>query len=178
MDPYQRDTSPRAGEAFLRSLSHRIGYSIAPGFAPLKIDVWGNPIPSNRGEMIGNEFSDALVRIVDPTNLTIGAKIDPIDRYIYNWNNMAGDDSEKIQIQPIDDKIKGDFNGKRGSFPLSVKEQTEANQNAGRTARAVLGEDWDWKNPTKEGADMIIQAVRDAQREQRAILRVNKQMVE
>ncbi|CAK0755004.1 hypothetical protein CCP3SC1_2470001 [Gammaproteobacteria bacterium] len=155
MDKVQRDIYPRAEDGIVESWAKRIGYAIVPQSAPPKITVWGDEFPSNMGEQIGGAVTDSMIRIIDPGNLTIGAKIDPIDRYIFNWNNMAADNSDKIQMTPIENFITAKVDGKMQKIPLTAEEQRMANINVGRAARTALGQEWDFKNPTEQGAKQI-----------------------
>jgi hypothetical protein len=62
-------------------------------------------------------------------------------------------------------------------IPLTRQEHATANRNAGQAARAMLGQNWNWRNPTPEGADRICSAFARAQDGERRRLRGEK-MVE
>lgn len=168
MDDVSRDTAPRAGDGFFASVAKKVGYSIVPKAAPVKMDVWGNPVPSHRGEPLGGfALTDTLLRIVDPTNLTVGAAVDPIDRYIFNYNLQTADPKERLSIMPIDDHVMID----KKKVAITPEQQAEANRRAGKAARMALPTTWDWKAPTAEGIDRIKDAVESAQRGERDRLR-------
>lgn len=168
MDSVSRDTSPRTSDGFFTSIAKKVGYSVVPQAAPVKMDVWGNPVASHRGEPLGGfALTDTLVRIVDPTNLTVGAAVDPIDRYIFNYNLQTADPKERLSIMPIDDYVMID----KKKVAITPEQQAEANRRAGKAARAALPTTWDWKAPTSEGIDRIKDAVEAAQRGERDRLR-------
>jgi hypothetical protein len=174
-DMMKRDVSPRESDGLAMSIAKRIGYSIVPASAPLKIDVWGRELPANHGEMIGGHpVANAIFRTLDPTNLTVGAKIDPLDLYIFTWNNEA-QDTDKISITPIEDFVTGTVNGKSTKFPLTVAEQTEANRRVGRQAyEFLMAQGLDHRSTSKQGAELITDAFRSMQRTERERIRNEK----
>jgi hypothetical protein len=174
-DMMKRDVNPRESDGLAMSVAKRIGYSIVPASAPLKIDVWGRELPANHGEMIGGHpVANAIFRTLDPTNLTVGAKIDPLDLYIFTWNNEA-QDTDKISITPIEDFVTGTVNGKSTKFPLTVAEQTEANRRVGRQAyEFLIAQGLDHRATSKQGAELITDAFRSMQRSERERLRNEK----
>jgi hypothetical protein len=179
MDSKIRDSSPRENEGFFTAMARRVGYSIVPQFAPVKQDVWGNDIEANRGkDLLGLPAADALKRALDPLNSSYGDDPAPIDAWIFRYNNVTADSSERIGLTPIQSHVTATVDGKRVKLPLTVEEQREANRNAGQAARAILGEDWDWKTATNEGAkdmaDRITDTVRFSQRIERDRLRQKK----
>lgn len=179
MNPYIRDSHPRTEEGFFTAIARRIGYSIVPQLAPVKQDLWGNDIKANRGkDLLGLPAADALKRALDPLNSSIGADPAPIDAWIFRYNQVTGDSSERIGLTPLQSHVTATVDGKRVKLPISVKEQREANRNAGQAARALLGEDWDWRTATEDGAkdmaDRIVDTVRQSQRNERERLRQKK----
>jgi hypothetical protein len=174
-DMMKRDVNPRESDGLAMSVAKRIGYSIVPASAPLKIDVWGRELPANHGEMIGGHpVANAIFRTLDPTNLTVGAKIDPLDLYIFTWNNEA-QDTDKISITPIEDFVTGTVNGKSTKFPLTVAEQTEANRRVGRQAyEFLIAQGLDHRATSKQGAELITDAFRSMQRTERERIRNEK----
>ncbi len=171
MDPYVRDSKARADDGFFTHLAKKVGYSLVPTAAPAKIDVWGNPIKKNRGaEIGGSEIADKIIRTLTPLNPQVDVQPDPIDLYIYNHNLRTGDLSDKISILPIEDHVTR----KGVKISLTPAEHEEANRNAGQSARAELGDDWDWRNPTDEGAQRIREAFRRAQKFERDRIKAEK----
>jgi N12 class adenine-specific DNA methylase len=168
MDSTARDTSPRSSDGFFATIAKKVGYSVVPQAAPVKMDVWGNPVPSHRGKPLGGfALTDTLLRIVEPSNLTVGATVDPIDRYIFNYNLQTADPKERLSIMPIDDYVMID----KKKVAITPEQQSEANRRAGKAARAALPTTWDWKTPTAEGIERIKDAVEAAQRGERDRLR-------
>jgi hypothetical protein len=173
-DDTLRDTNPRADDGFFTAVAKRVGYSIVPQAAPARMSVWGEEIPANRGERIGGtRITDAAFRIFDPTNATLNAEADPIDGWIYQWNLRTADSKDRVAIEPIGNSITGKVPGEKRQqqFALTVEEQAEANRNAGRMARAMLGDGWENRKLTEESAKAIRDAVSDAQTFERARLR-------
>lgn len=59
-------------------------------------------------------------------------------------------------------------------IPLTREEHATANRNAGHAARAMLGDDWNWRKATPEGADRIKAAFARAQDGERRRSRAEK----
>jgi len=178
-DRVVRDTNPRAEDGFFSSVAKRVGYSVVPQAAPVKIDVWGNEVPSRRGDEVGGfRATDSVFRVLDPTNFASAPKIDPIDRWIFNWNLNTADPKERISIEPISDKLQATVDGKKTTLALTPAEQMAANREAGRMAREMLGDDWDWRKLDPEKADAIRETVKQAQKMVRAGLRMRKTIAE
>jgi hypothetical protein len=180
-DDVIRDMQPREEQGFLEAVARRIGYSVVPQMAPVKMDVWGNEIRANRGkDLLGSPVADKLRRTLDPLNSSFGADAEPIDAWIFQFNRLTSDSSDRIGLSPIPAYITGTVDGKRVRIPLTPEEQAEANRNAGQAARSILGDDWDWKtagtDTALQRAEMIKQAVEDAQKFERARLRAQKLM--
>ncbi|GAA5117112.1 phosphoribosyltransferase [Luteolibacter yonseiensis] len=176
-DSQIRDNNPRADDGFMTAVSKRVGFSIAPQSAPEKMDVWGNDISSNRGVLIGGiRPTDMLFRILDPTNATFGSKPDPIDVWIYRWNQQAANSEDRIAIQPISDAVSGTVPGEKKSrqFALTVEEQHAANRTAGKAARAILGDGWETMPLEPLQAERINHVVRHAQQSERTRIRNEK----
>lgn len=176
-DPILRDTRPRADEGFWKSLAKGVGYSVVPQSAPEKIDVWGNPIKKNRGDLIGgNRATETFVRIFDPTNITVNPDADPIDLWIFKYNLETPNPSERVSITPIPDRIRFTVPGekKQRTVALSADEVNEANANAGKAARAVLGEGWEKMPRTAQLRKRIEDTVRSFQSRERARLKSKK----
>jgi hypothetical protein len=174
-DTVVRDTTPRADAGFFEALATKVGYGIVPQAAPARIDVWGNPVSSRRGSAIGGTTAtDTLFRILDPTNATFGAAVDPVDRYILNFNLSTADPKDRIAVEPIDDTLRATKNGKPVKIQLTKKEQEDANRRAGQAARKALGDSWDWRNPTAQGADRIKKTIQEHQNRERDRLRAAK----
>ena len=77
----------------------RVGFSVLPKYAPARLSVWGREIPSNRGDLVGgSSVTDGFLRIIDPTNLTVNPKIDPLDAWIERYNRQTADSSERIAL--------------------------------------------------------------------------------
>jgi hypothetical protein len=170
-DPYVRDTKAKSSDSFFEHLAKTVGYALAPGSAPVMIDVWGNPIKKNRGaELFNSEIADRIFRLMTPLDLQYDAQPSDIDRYIFNYNMRTGELGQKISINPIPDHTTRN----RVKIALSPQEVEEANRNAGQAARAELGEDWDWRNPTDEGAERIKEAFRRAQQAERNRIKAEK----
>ena len=176
LDDTLRDQNPRADEGFFTSVAKRIGYSVAPGAAPAKLDVWGNEIKANRGDITGVGAIDGAIRVFDPTNAQVSPDIDPIDRWIFRWNMQTVDSKDRVAIMPIDDKVQGTVPGEKRPrmFPLTVEEQAAANRAAGQSARAMLGDGWDKRPLTTESAQRIKDIVTMSQRFERDKLRQKK----
>jgi len=180
-DDMIRDTQPREDQGFFGAVARRVGYSVVPQMAPVKMDVWGNEIRANRGkDLLGSPVADKVRRALDPLNSSFGADADPLDAWIFQFNRLTADSSDRIGLSPIPAYITGTVDGKRARIPLTPEEQAEANRNAGQAARSILGDDWDWKtagtDTALQRADMIKQAVTDAQKFERARLRAQKLM--
>lgn len=177
-DTVKRDMNPREDDGFAESIAKRLGYAIVPQSAPPKIDVWGKDLPAHNGEMIGGHpVANAIFRTLDPTNLSVGNKIDPLDLYIFKWNNAA-QDSDKIGIMSLPDYVTGTVDGKSTKLPLTVTEQTEANRRVGQQAHELLmARGLDHEKPSKEGAEVITETFRQLQTMERANIR-NRKLVE
>ena len=176
MNDTMRDQNPRADEGFLTSVAKSVGYSLAPGAAPAKMDVWGNEIKTNRGEITGMGAADAAMRIFNPTNVQVSPQMADIDRWIFRWNRQTLDSNERVAIEPIDDKIQGTVPGEKRprTFPLTVEEQAAANRAAGQAARSMLGEGWDKLPLELEHAQRIKDVITMSQRFEREKLRQQK----
>jgi hypothetical protein len=173
-----RDTRPRGDQGLFETLARSVGYSVVPQQAPIRMDVWGNEIRKNRGDLIGgSQITDSALRILDPSNITVNPNIAPIDRWIYQWNMSTADSGDRIAIIPITDTISITPPGKSRAVrvPLTVEEQAEANRNAGQSARTML-DNIDWNNAPKEEsmAKHIKDVVSAAQKAERARLRLKK----
>ncbi len=59
-------------------------------------------------------------------------------------------------------------------IPLTREEHATANRNAGQAARAMPGDDWNWRNTTPQGAERIRAAFARAQDGERRRLRGEK----
>jgi hypothetical protein len=176
LDGNIRNTDPAADAGFFESVATRIGYGVIPQTAPVRTDVWGNEVKSNRGKITGLTAADAALRIFDPLNVQVNPDIDPIDRWIYKWNLQTADSKDRVSIQPITNKLQGTVPGenKPRSFALTPEDQRAANEAAGKAARAALGDGWDKLPHTQEYADRITDAVQEAQRDERDRLRIQK----
>lgn len=176
MDGNIRDATPMADAGFFSSVAQRIGYTLVPQSAPAKMDVWGNEIPANRGEITGLSAADAAIRIFDPLNVQIAPAVDPIDRWIFRWNQQTADTKDRVAVQPIPNKLQGTVPGetKPRNFALTPEEVTEANRNAGQMARAALGDEWEKMPMTQEVAERIKDVVSQAQRIERERIRNQK----
>jgi hypothetical protein len=173
-DPYVRDTKPREQDGFMTALGKQLGYSLAPGYAPPLMDVWGNPITRHQGQQIGSPTTDILLRVFDPSNIAIGKQIDPIDLYVFNWNRQTENPKQKLSLEPIGNHVIVTANGVQTKVPLTPQEQAEANRNAGQAARTFLGNQWDPRNTTLEGIERIKDTVQRFQRFERDKLRTKK----
>lgn len=171
-DPYVRNTKPREEDGFFTAIAKQVGYTLAPGYAPPMMDVWGNPVTKHQGVQIGGPQTDVLIRVFDPTNLSIGKQIDPIDRYIFNWNRSV-DAKDQLAIEPISNTLQATINGKQVKLPLTPEEHAAANHTAGKTARAFLGNQWD-RQPDQQGIDRIKEIVHRFQSIERDKLRARK----
>ena len=176
-DPMVRDTTPPTSDPFLTKMAKSMGYALVPSAAPPKITIWGDPVPSNRGELVaGNEIADFLIRQIDPTNVAINPQSSEIDRFILKWNMETDASDQKISISPIDDKIEVRPPGEKKAVqvPLTKTERMEANQNVGRQAKAILGTDWDWKKRSPERAKLITDVFDKLQTAERSRIRAEK----
>lgn len=176
-DPYMRDTKPTPDTGFFEGIADSVGYSLVPSTAPLKYDVWGNPIKKNRGELVGGtRASDSALRIVDPTNLTVNPQIDKLDKWVYLYNLETANASDRLSITPISNRLQITVEGesKSRTITLTPKEYEEANVNAGKAARAALGDGWDKRPRDISTKELIETTVREAQRAERARLKMNK----
>ena len=173
VDPVLRDASPREEDGFFTAIGKQLGYSLAPGYAPPQVDVWGNPVTRHHGEQLGTPQTDILVRVFDPSNIAIGKEIDPIDLYIFNWNSKT-DLKRHLALEPIRDSLIDTRSGQTIKLPLTPEEQAEANRRAGKAAREFLGNEWDWKNPTEQGIERIKEVVRRFQNGERDRLRLQR----
>jgi len=173
-DPYVRDTKPREQDGFFTALGKQLGYSLAPGYAPPMMDVWGNPVTRHQGQQIGSPGTDIMLRVFDPTNITIGKQIDPIDLYVWNWNRKAQNPKERLSLEPIANFVMVTAGGEQTKVPLTPQEQAEANRNAGQAARKFLGDNWNTQAPTLEGIERIKDTVQRFQRFERDKLRAKK----
>jgi hypothetical protein len=171
-----RDATPMSDAGFFTSVAQRIGYTLVPQSAPTKMDVWGGEIPANRGEVTGLSAADAAIRIFDPLNVQIAPDVDPIDRWIFRWNQQTADTKDRVAVQPIPNKLQGTVPGetKPRNFALTPDEVIEANRNAGQMARAALGEEWEKMPMTQEVAERIKDVVSQAQRIERERIRNQK----
>jgi hypothetical protein len=175
-DPYVRDTKPNEQDGFFTALGKQLGYSLAPGYAPPMMDVWGNPVTRHQGTQIGSPGTDITLRVFDPSNLTIGKQIDPIDLYVWNWNRKAQNPKEKLSLEPIANFVMVTAGGEQTKVPLTPQEQSEANRNAGQAARKFLGDNWNTQSPTLEGIERIKDTVQRFQRFEQDKLRAKKLM--
>ena len=170
-DPYMRDTKPGADVGFVEGVWHNIKYSLAPGYAPIAQDVWGNPIKRHPGQQFGNVHTDVLLRVFDPTNLTVRDQIDPLDLYLFNWNNTAATPKERFNIEPIQKNLQIDRGGKTTTVQLSPEDHAAANRNAGQAARQFLGNDWDASNPQPQQVERVKEVLQKFQKRERDRLR-------
>ncbi len=176
-DPYVRDTKPQAGDNIFEGMAKSLGYSLAPGYAPIRTDVWGRPLMRNRGELIGgSQIIDSAARIVDPTNLTINPKPDPLDVWIYNYNDETPSPSDRLSITPISNKLSITVEGesKPRNITLTEEEYQQANEIAGKAARAALGDGWENRPYDVTTKELIETTVREAQRMERSRLKMQK----
>lgn len=176
-DPMLRETRPRAEDGFFGTVARSVGYSVAPATAAPRVNVWGEEIRKNRGQVIGgSQVIDSALRILDPLNVTISPDIDPVDRWIYRYNYATADSADRIALLPIGGEITATPPGasRQVRIPLTIEEQTEANRRAGQAARSMIGEGWDETPLTTENAERIKRAVQDAQTQERARLRAEK----
>jgi hypothetical protein len=170
-DPYLRDTKPGADIGFVEGVWHNIKYSLAPGYAPIAQDVWGNPLKRHPGMQVGNVHTDVLLRVFDPTNLTVRDQIDPLDLYLFNWNNTASTPKERFNIEPIQKNLQIDRHGKTHTVTLTPEEHAQANRNAGKAAREMLGNDWDASNPQAQEVERVKEVLQKYQKRERDQLR-------
>lgn len=180
-DKTLRDTNPQADDGFITAVGKRIGYSVAPQFAPAKLDVWGNEIPSNRGELIGGStLADSVFRIFDPFNVRTGGKIRPIDAWIFRYNASQPDSSQRIGIEPLGDEVTITVPGetKPHKIALTAQEHAEAIRRIGQAAQSFLGDDWDWKTATApdaaQRADLIKDTFTTLKRQETERLKIEK----
>ena len=170
-DEFVRDTSPRAEDGYLTNLAKRLGYSVIPQFAPIKQDVWGNPIERVQGEKLSGPGTDLLFRMIDPSNAAFAKQVDPLDLYIFHWNEAQPDRKNRLNIEPIKDYVTA--SGKK--IPLTLEEQQTANRNAGQNAYKYLSsQKWDWKNPTETGVERIKSTLKHFQDQERKKLKSGK----
>jgi hypothetical protein len=173
-DSYLRESKPAADDGFFTAVGKSVGYSVFPQTAPAKIDVWGNAIRTNRGEQVGGTAAtDALFRILDPTNLTVDADIDPLDAWIFRHNQETPDSSERVSITPLPNSIRFTVPGekKQRNIALSNEEWIEANTNAGKSARIALGDGWETRPRNVETKEYIEDVYREFQSQERARLK-------
>jgi hypothetical protein len=141
------------------------------------MDVWGNPIETNRGDQIGGlRATDAAFRILDPTNAQLNPQADPLDRWIFLYNLQTADSKERIAIQPIANSVSGKLPGEKRprQFAITPQEQAEANRLAGQMARQSLGDGWENRPLSMDAKETIVRTVQDTQRMVRAQLRQKK----
>lgn len=155
-DPWMRDTKPSADVGFFDAVGRRVGYSIVPKWAPQKFSIWGKPIPSARGELLGGStIADSLFRVFDPLNVRFGGKINPIDSWVFHYNMAQPDSSLRIGIESPDDIVQIHIPGepKPRNVYLTAAEHEESIKNIGQAAAEYLsGMDWDWKTAKKPDA--------------------------
>ncbi len=176
-DTQGRNTYANTKLGWWNSLAKTVGYQVVPQFAPQKIDVWGRPVMTNRGDLIGGTRpTDLAMHIFDPSNLTINPHILPIDRWIFRYNHQVAEDSSAIGIQPIKDTIEvtDPVTKKRTQVPLSEQEHEQANIAAGQMALKALGDGWEDRPLTDDNAKLITKVVGQCQEAQRKILHANK----
>jgi hypothetical protein len=138
-DPYMRDIKPDQDDGFAAAIAKQIGYSLAPGYAPIRLDVWGRPVLRNNGQQIGTPQTDVLLRVFDPLNTTIGNQIDPLDLYLFKWNAQA-EPKDRFNIEPIQRTLQASHNGQTYKLELTPEEHEAANKNAGQAAHKMLTE--------------------------------------
>jgi hypothetical protein len=152
-DSVMRDKNPMADEGFIKAVAKRVGYEIVPQNAPAKFDVWGDPVPTNRGEpLAGSKAVDAMFRVLDPTNTRFGGEVKAIDAWIFRYNHMQPDSKQRIGIEAPDDQITITVPGERTprKIALTPAEHAQAIKNVGSAALEMLTsmDDWDWKTAT------------------------------
>jgi hypothetical protein len=175
VDPVMRETRPRSSDGFFSGLLRTMRYKVVPQLAPPRLDAWGRPLPRRRGAMIGGTpVADAIFRVLDPTNLSIETRADPLDLYIFNWNLKAPDPRDKLSVEAIPDYITATVDGRPVKIPLTEEERFEANRRAGQAAKEILGWKWDWRRPDQSGINRIRTIVRSVQSNERARLRAAK----
>lgn len=121
--------------------------------------------------MLGSPITDLVFRVFDPFNFTAGKEIDPIDRYLFNWNNSKADPKERFNIEPIRDTLSITRNGVTHKVNIPAQEAADANRRAGEAAREMLGNDWNTTQPSKEGVERIEDTVKHFQKIERDLLR-------
>ena len=136
-DPYIRDTKPDQEDGFLTAVAKSVGYSLTPGYAPPQMDVWGNPVMRNNGAQLGTPQTDVLIRVFDPLNTTIGAKIDPLDLYLFKWNSQA-EPKDRFNMEAIQKTLQATHNGQTYKLELTPEEHAAANRAAGQAAYEAL----------------------------------------
>lgn len=163
-DSVVRNKNPMADAGFFEAIGQRVGHDLMPQAAPPKIDTWGDPIPANRGDLLGGmKPLDAAFRILDPLNVTFGGKVRPISAWIYRYNLMQPRSKDRIGIEPYQDEINVTFPGQRNptKIALTPEEVAAANRNIGKAALAILGNDWDWRTTGDESATQKADQIRD-----------------
>jgi len=75
-------------------------------------------------------------------------------------------------MEPIKRALQMTLNGENATVDISKEDLDEANQSAGQGARAILGDEWDAKNPTAEGIERIKDVLSTMQKRERDRLRI------
>ncbi len=164
MDSKMRNTNPKADDGFFEAVAKRVGYSIAPQTAPAKLDVWGDPVPSNRGELLaGSKLADSVFRIFDPLNVRFGGNVKPIDAWMFHYNHSQPDSSLRLGIEAPSDEVTINVPGetKPRKIALTAAEHAQAIQNIGTAALEILGEDWDWRTASGPDATQKAELIKD-----------------
>lgn len=163
-DEVVRNKNPQADAGFLKAVAQRVGYELVPKSAPPKLDVWGDPIPAARGEQfLGSAAADTVFRVFDPLNVRINPKVAAIDAWIYRYNAAQPDSKQRIGIEVIDDEISFTVPGEARprKVALTPQEHAQAIRNIGQAAKEILGDEWDWRTATQDGAVQQAERITD-----------------
>lgn len=174
-DSMKRDTREIPEDvSFLEGLAMRAGYMLAPQSAPVKLDVWGRPMPKTQAAILG-EPGDALLRLTWPGGITANAaeKVLPIDKWILSYQRNRGEGDPTLAFEIPERNLTYTLDGKRVTVSMSQEDHADFIQSAGKDALAALqGQNaaaWsDWKNPSADKAKMVKDVMEDIRAGHRA----------
>lgn len=177
-DPMKRDTRELpADTGFLEGLAMRSGFMLIPQSAPVKLDVWGRPMPKTQAAILG-EPGDALLRLTWPGGITANAaeKVLPIDKWILSYQRNRGEGDPTLAFEIPERNITYTIEGKRVTVSMSQEDHADFIQSAGKDALSALqGQSaaaWsDWKNPNAAKAKMVKDVMEDIRAGHRARMR-------
>lgn len=142
-DDYVRDTTLPKDLGFWQAMERRVGQSVLPQSAPVKVDVFGKPVEKDTAG--GGPGTDLLLRLFSPIDTKGALHPDPLDVALYRYN-LKHPDEGQFSVTAPSREITRTINGKEVKVTLPQNIYDEMTRKAGTAARSAIGSRYNDRN--------------------------------